>query len=464
MLCTVWACNYDLEIGLLFGLAQLPTIFFTTHWFLSKIKFPQVFIASFYAIWIFHFPRGIFLIANPDRLTYPIDGLLTFNEHFYTLLNIFLYSLIWGVSLFLFIGKKAINIEQIDIENDRFFAKRQVVLLSAFFLMLFMFSMQISSKFLGDRIAYYFELIKLIIPMNYLLPLAVVYFFVFRKRLSVFENIIILTIMLLTVTGALLKGSKAVLLNLALFVFFGKLIVHPHFKISLPQFLGILVFVGFPLISSVLLMQMIRMQLKLFGAVNLGHLTGFIADNIDNPVFLFNALDNFTSRLNGYDGLLMTGIDQNTQMLNAFSAKNLLNSYLGKLIPMVSIDAISLGEAVGKYYSKVPEGFQHAGALGGFGTVKLLFFKVSYLGIVVISFIYSLILRLTSILLKDKSLFFIFLLLWLSSINLFMNSGNIDSIAQGISIWLIHLVFYYGLLLLLWATLESLSNLKKSTT
>lgn len=453
-----WACSIDFQLGTLYGLANIPIIFFTSNWLLKRAKFPQVFLVSFYAIWVFHFPRALFLIANPDRFLYPIDGEIGYAEHFDALSHIFLYAIIWGIVLVGFFYSKKINIQQIDLKTDRFFARRQVVLFAAFFMMLFVFFMQLGSKLVGPGLAYMYELSKLILPVVYLLPISIILVFVFKNDLSWLEKGIVYFIILLTVLGALLNGSKAVLLNLALFVFFGKIISEARFKISLPQFLFLVFLVGIPIISSVLLMQIIRIQIKLFGTVNVSNLSDFISANIDNPVFLFNALDNFTSRLNGYDGLMMVGIDQNSEILNVFSANNLIKSYLNKLVPFISNDSISLGVGVGRYYSELPIWFKHAGALGGLGTMRLFFLNFGYLGIIVASVVYSVIIRVVFFLVKDKSLFFVFLLLWFSSITLFFNSGNIDSIAQGLSIWLIHLTFYYLSLLIIWSFLKSLTK------
>jgi hypothetical protein len=456
ILLSVLAIYSNVTVGLVYLLAGLPLIFFTSSFFLEKVELKQVFLVASYCIWVFNFPRALFLINNPDYFSYPLKTTIKDWDHITALSDIGLYSILFLSTFWVLTKNIRLEYKTISAIKDKFLNKKQLIIMFSLALLLLKTVMQLAAKTLGGGMETIFELSKLVLPFSFILPIVLVLWFLFKQHLSPLQRTLVFVIIILNVLGAFLQGSKAVLLSLILYIFFVKIIQNYSLKIKLGQFVALFIFVGIPVAGSIILMQVARSSLLSESGIDYNLLFNAFVRNISNEIFLFNALNSFTSRLNGYDGLLIASLNANPEILKVFSLNNVLLSYLDKLLPLISTDSVSLGKGIGLHLSNLPKDFKHAGALGAFGSIKLFFRGYGMIGIVIAASIYTLVLRFLKTVIKEKSLFIIFTIIWFNSLILFLNAGNFDVLAQGLTIQIFQLIFYFFVLRIIWAIIDSL--------
>ena len=452
----VYAFFLDSALAPYFLVANLPLIFFSE--FVSRYSaFPQILQVSSYAIWVFNMPRALFLFKNPTFFIYPIAGQINEANHIDTLLTLTLYSTVFLLSFFLF--PKNLRV-QFDRENfDFFFRKRGIVLWFAVGIMLFNAFLMIVFKVGVHGASTGLEFLKFIMPYKHILPMVLLFVMHYKKKLSSTQFLLISFILLLNVVGSFLQGSKAVLMLVALFAIFILLVCKPKTELKFSKFFIYVFCIGIPLFASFLFMDLLRNFSRLHPeGVDYGKLLNVFWEQTTDKNFATRVGGIFTGRLGCYDGIMVTFLRHSESIDKVFSLGNMFASYIELLVPFVSNDSVALGSGVSQHISNLPSTFKHAGAIGGFGTMLYLGGSWAILLAVAVPAIWSLFLAIVLKTVRSLSLQLVYVSLWFASVFLIINSGNFDSILQSATIDISHLIFYYWVLKLIWASVVDMTE------
>jgi hypothetical protein len=288
--------------------------------------------------------------------------------------------------------------------------------------------------------------IKRFLPLGLIMPVFTLYLFKYRKYLMRVERIFIFSVIGLIVLTSLLQGHKSALLSIAEVIFLFYLLEKGDFKISLPKTvlwggpILILIFVTFPVAMSIRsFMRWHGFSFDIFDVifVNLSRLT--------SEEFRLGVLDMVTGRLNGYDGLLAVNIYKPPELNSIFNELYILKCTVARLVPKFHLEGISLGKAVGVYYTGHSLDIKHAGALGLFASIILIGKSImSYVYITFIGILFGICFNIAN---KFKGYEPRMLLSIIFSLQLigWMISGNLDGLLASFIVALVHLTFYFSI-------------------
>ena len=175
--------------------------------------------------------------------------------------------------------------------------------------------------------------------------------------------------------------------------------------------------------------------------------------SIANPtnVLKYDVFKVFTSRLTGYDGLIvgkMINEDENIQFYkDQFSLKVLFTNIGSNLIPGADLTGFDygFGRKIGIYFNNLPETLEHASALGLFGFLRMFGYWTGAFLCAFIHLLNGLIIGLILRYSKDFELLISIITITILQLSATVMSGNLDATFSSQILIYIKLMFY-GLL------------------
>jgi hypothetical protein len=428
---------------------------------------------SVISIIIVYLIRIIFIGNSPEffsysRLYYP--NINDYNRAFWSI-NIFtiafLGGLIFGDKGYLFLmktrKKEEIFIPEQFFKTSFFYKIRQLIY--PFFWIIFIAHIFFMIKFdwgVSGAQSTMFGFILKLLPINLFINVLIMILIRYRFKLSKVEKLKIVAMLLAYCILLFLQGHRSFFIIIPFLVFIFLIIIKGDFRIRIRTIAFLITFlvigfsVSFPLATSVR------------GVVQSGYNTELV-DSIGkefkdvNLSYMFTGAKMITGRLCGFDGLLIAqNYKSNINIMHSlYTIRTLIMKIFSKLIPNIIIKfdtPMSFGKAIGVYYSGVPESKVHAGALGLYGTLFVLFDNFSY----VFTFIMGLITSLVYNFIKslniniDLKLYLIFYLLYL--IFSIMISGNLDGIIPEAILQTIYLCLFYIIGLIFYNVAKNLKH------
>lgn len=215
-------------------------------------------------------------------------------------------------------------------------------------------------------------------PEEFIIGISLSLLFFYRSILSKNQNIRLLLATILLLLSFLATGSKAVFLLLIMYFVF--ISMYMEIRIKTPKLIlySLLVMIFVPI--SFLLGNAVKFasysgDLKLSGVVD-------VFSNLLSSVSFDEILNTTTSRLIGFDGMLaISKVDVST-LYEIFSITNTVERTIGMMVPFISSDLITSGEAVSSLVAGLPEDIVHAGAIGGYSGITLASNGYTFLGLI----------------------------------------------------------------------------------
>lgn len=271
-------------------------------------------------------------------------------------------------------------------------------------------------------------------PEEFIIGIALMLLFFYRKKMTKSQNLRIIVGVVFLLISFLATGSKAVFL--LLIIFFAFIFMYLDIKIKLPRLMS----------YSFLVILIVPISFLLGNAVKFASYTGEV--NVNNIISVFRNLaettsiediiNTITGRLIGFDGILAIERVNKLELFEIYSLSNTLQRSIGMLIPFVSSDLITSGEAVAQIVQGLPSDLIHAGAIGGLAGIDLISYGNIYLGIAIFVIFNIFIIR-WHMTIRDpfsKAVFFFFYCFFLLFV---LMSGNFDFC---IAIYLIKIFLY----------------------
>jgi len=411
---------------------------------------------SVISIIIVYLIRIIFIGNSPEffsysRLYYP--NINDYNKAFWSI-NIFtiafLGGLIFGYKGYLFSTKtrkkEEIFISEQFFKTSIFYKIRQLIY--PFFWIIFIahifFMIKLGWGVSGAQPTMFGFILRLL-PINLFINVLIMILIRYRFELSKVEKLKIVVMLLAYCILLLLQGHKSFLVMIPFVAFIFLIIIKGDFRIRIRNIAFLIIFlvigvsISFPFATSV------RSVVQSGYNTELLDLIGKELKNV-NLSYAFTGLKMFTGRLCGFDGLLIVQNYKSDILRSLYTTRTLIMAIFNSLVPNIIMKfdtPMTIGKAVGVYYSGVPESKVHAGALGLYGTLFVLFDNFSY----VFTFIMGLIISIMYNFVKnlnintDLKIYLKFYLLYL--IFTFMISGNFDGIIPEAVLQTIYLCLFY---------------------
>lgn len=271
-------------------------------------------------------------------------------------------------------------------------------------------------------------------PEEFIVGISLALLFLYTKQMSKSQRLRLLIALILLSISFLATGSKAVFLLLIIFFVF--IYMYMNVSINKPKLL----------LYTVAVVIIIPISFLLGNAVKLASYIGPL--NVNNVITAFGTLidttsvdllmSNITGRLIGFDGMLALDKMSLNSLYDIYSISNTMQRSFGMLVPFISSDLMTSGEAVSKIVAGLPEDAIHAGAIGGYAGIGLTASGYIFIGMFLFIVMNIIILRfLLSI--KDpfsrmiQFFFYCFFLLFS------LMSGNFD---YCIAIYIIKIILY----------------------
>lgn len=440
----------DIQTGIVYLIATLPLLFFTSRWVKLPKKYVPVFLIAAGSIWAFYLVRPLLLVIRPDLFMYPRIGDINNSDHIRVLLQIAVYSLLFlsGLYVAVIVGANKRRYLSPFYDSNKaglLLKNRQIIIFGAGLIILFDLYLLLGRNIGVSGTYSPLAFIRLFLPLCLIMPVFALYLLKYRRYLTRVERTIVFSLIGLIVLTSLLKGHKSALLSVVEIVFLFYLLEKGNFKISLTKtlFFGgaavILISVTFPTAMAIRsFMQLHGFSLDIFDVIfeSLSCLT--------DKEFLLGVLDMATGRFCGYDGLLAVNLYKPPELFSIFNELYILKRAVASLVPKFSLEGIGLGKAVGVFYTGHSFDIMHAGALGLFASIILIgkgvlsYFYITFIGILFGIFF--------SIANKFKGYEPRMLLSIIFSMQLisWMISGNLDGILSSFIVILVHLTFYFS--------------------
>lgn len=210
-----------------------------------------------------------------------------------------------------------------------------------------------------------------VIPEIFIHLACLLYIFKYRYHIRFYASVLVAFILL-----GLIGGSKGALAEIAILAVIYFLYERGDFKVSVRRALVTLVSAIFLLFATFAVANQIRFTI-LFAGQSYGFnvIQAFIngiaeAFRLDNVVYF---VDLITTRFNGFDGLLVTNIQQTDLLRDVFSFSNTMRRIIGKLIPFDGgVAGMTTGKAVGIAYIGFDDDKSFSGAVGIWGALRLM--------------------------------------------------------------------------------------------
>lgn len=240
--------------------------------------------------------------------------------------------------------------------------------------------------------------------MDLLIPDIVLWFLIFQFKLDKSFKIILISFLLII---SFMQQSKAVIFEglLAYIIFY--LIYNPKLQIKLGK---IFYFVTSGLIGVYFF---VILYFKRRGDSNI---------NLQNGIDI--VINIFTRRLSYIDGFVLQGSIKDTSLQEYTNIRVVGENIFAGLLPLVSSDYMSIGNAVGVIFQGVTEGYPHSASIGFF-PLMLYDFQYFISVIILLGFITLTIYMFRSFVVQNKEVFNFFIVY---TILILVLSGNIDRI------------------------------------
>lgn len=209
------------------------------------------------------------------------------------------------------------------------------------------------------------------VPEIFIHLACLLYIFKYKQHVRFYASMLVAFILL-----GLVGGSKGALAEIAILAVIYFLYERGDFKISLKRALITSVSAVLLLFATFAIANQIRFTI-LFAGQSYGFnvVQAFAAGlaealRLDNVVYF---VDLITTRFNGFDGLLVTNIQQTELLKEAFSLSNTVSRIVGKLIPFDGgVATMTTGKAVGIAYIGFDSDKAFSGAVGIWGALTLM--------------------------------------------------------------------------------------------
>ena len=374
-------------------------------------------------IYTCYYPRLIVLEVEPTFFLYgnlQNYGRLTFDVavYLYCLTTLFILSLCIPFEL---IRGKKLN------PYVKFAAKLRLPTFLIFFSTVYLILVLAFGLFVkksGDT-----ALLKLLLPLELLLPLGVTAIF-YGGRM---QKLVGITAVGVTFIAILFRGSKAgIFLSILYFFAVYCLQSEKQSKISVVR----LMLVAAVLVAIVFYAINIANEIRFGGAL----LLPAVYQTSELPPIVYFLIDRVTQRFNGADGLIIM-ILHDTPL--KYTLSDALQSGIAKLVPGVSYTGYSMGQYIGINMVGIGEGY--GGALGIFGASILLLKNAAPFFIMLCGAFIAWMLKIVSTANDGFEKTFVYLLLVYLS-GLYIISGNVDVMLQ-FTVTLIFQIILYIMLI-----------------
>jgi len=424
------ALYFDLIFGLLYLLNVLLLVYFSSQ---DNERGFLLFILSL-VIFIFYLLRPLVLWTDENYFIFRYLGEVNNNDHYYALIEIFIFSFASLFSFRLAAGDQKRN--RVAHIGNIYSARVILILLSIFGILYGLFASSI-----GDLKEY----LTIILPFGLVQTALIVLVVVYWDQMNINERRLVLLLLLVPVLIDTIGGSKGAMLGLV----FSLIVVHIMMSIykgennlsfgGLLKLIAFLFIVLFSFVVAWVIRSSDYMTFENFVDI-------FSRYALNSDAFMFFT-ERFTSRLLGYDGIIAARMFANDNLLmqqaSQFNILSGLTGALGKLIPGYSAGGeYSFGKLVSIYFQGHPPDMKHSGALGLFGVLRINTLLIS-ISITIMFFVgYGLLFRLVArVFICPTNYVFVSVLLVMNMVGL-LSSGNLDNNFASFIRTIIVLTFY----------------------
>lgn len=449
---------FDAVLGLAYAFSISPLILFVL---LVKSRKPFVFtpvIGAVLSFYVFYFIRPLMIVPYPEFFGYSTLGVPNSSTLIEALILQGLFSLAFLSGLFFalhIIGSKLrapLPLQYssvIDRLGESFLLVIVLISLLWLFLALFLGAGQKLSKSSMDYFA-------LILPITLLIPSALAYLSrKVKKRITFVEFFLVLFVIFINVLSILLTGSKAGVFLLILYVFLYLMYLNRDFKVRVVKALFITQLVIISILVTVVLANMIK-----YSNASTYSSMEILRNTLGRGDLWLFMLDRISFRLNGYDGSVAVLMHHPLEFESVANWLNMIYNGIAQLLPGISGNSYSVGKAVGLAFGGKSVDEAHAGALGLIGIV---YFMHGYIGGALVCFLlgswfgvlFRIIARVTIKTIPERITAFLVLSYLLA---FWVSSGNFDKLVQVLGISIIHMTFYYFVLVFILKFLKNRST------
>ncbi|MDX2465095.1 MAG: hypothetical protein QNK31_11375 [Porticoccus sp.] len=430
----------NIILGGAYSLAFLPLAVFVIlarRWG-REVNIP-VFIAVC-AIYSFYFIRPVFLGFYPDLFGYQHVDIPATATYALTMLYVGGFSVAFLVGLYsaLVFGRRpnksrfVLSHSGVIVRLRYLFLFSLLVLVCLWAGLVLIFGVGVKKEFSN------LEILKFILPISLIIPSALGYLSIGEYRtISLVEKFLIIIVVGAMFFLILIGGSKLGSFLLLLYGLIVILLIRGDFRIG-PLHAAILIIgAGVLVFVSVIAANVI----KYHGLDGFFNPSEWLYEFSEYAVF---TVDRITFRLTGYDGLLVTLIEQPEVMKSIIRWDSITINTVQKLIPGFSGSEMSLGKAVAVYYGGKAPDIQYSGALGFFGMLYLMHGLIG--GVLMASVLgafYGGCFRAVMNMSVGSTEKVIAISVLCYQMAHWLSSGNFDSMFQEFVITALHLFFYY---------------------
>jgi len=289
--------------------------------------------------------------------------------------------------------------------------------------------------------------ISFLLPFFIVYPLIVYIVFTAWDKLSLFERYCIYVSVGLMLLAGFVSGSRAFILNLSFPVFVYLFLFKQayHRRRVLWLVLWVLVILSLVYVNFYVGINL-RYYLQVNGLdYNVFFEIGKLAVESLNPDYFYDIIGVLTSRISGFDGLLVTNIQQHNELKDLFSFMHIVKRILAGIVPFVGSGEMDSGRAVAVYYHDSPRGSIFASSIGFFGYINILYGSMG----VIYLFFYGFILGLIEsmfVSIKDNGIRYLFFVIISHFVLYVMISGNLDKLVAALLIKSLHIFVFFFLL------------------
>jgi hypothetical protein len=439
----------DIQIGIAYFIATLPLHFFTSRWVKLPKEYVPVFLIAVGSIWVFYLVRPFLLVLRPDLFMYPKIGYINNSDHIRALLHLSVYSFLFLSGLYLAVtrGAKKKRPSPLYFDSNKagmLLNNRQIIIFGGGLIVLFDLYLLLGQNIGVSGTYSPLAFIRLFLPLGLVMPVFALYLVKFRRHLTRVERTLIFSIIGLSVLTSLLQGHKSALLSLVEIVFLLYLFDKGDLRISGRKILCfgapviVIAFLLFPIATVIRgFMQLDGFSLDIFGIIFES------IKSLPDEKVLLGVLDMVTGRFCGYDGLLAVNLYKPPELHSIFNELYVLKHALASVVPRFYCEGISLGKAVGVYYTGHSFDIKHAGAIGLFASIILIGKgTLSYFYILIIGSFFGMCFRFAVKLGKNYESRILLSIIFSLQLIGWMISGNLDRVLSWFIIICIHFAFY----------------------
>ena len=383
-------------------------------------------------IYFFYLLRPLYLWGNEFKYSFKFINSLAHNDHYYALIEIFIFSLISLSMLNICMGSA--NIKKNFTTNNLFYSFKTI-----FFLIIVKI---ICKNLIPENLFFY---LKIILPFNLLEFIALVILLLYWRYLNLFRRTLFISLILVFLLFGIIEGSKGVFLGVALCVLIVQMLKGNYYNNNFIKFNSI-IFYSFLIVFIIISFYTAWLIRSYSGTEEFTY--KIFLNLLDNHNFSEIFLDRITSRFNGYDGILVSRYISNDPNLSYISDQlsplNSIKITIGKFIPNYQLLNYSFANIVSKEIIGHGSSTNSGGAIGLYGILRLKSVLLCILSLLVffglIGIFYRNILRRFT---NDIGMHYIICVIFIFNLASTINSGNLDNNFFSIIISIYHFLFFY---------------------